>query len=152
MSPPSPYDVLGISASASHEELRRAYRMAARRLHPDLHGGDARAELAMQRLNEAWSLVGSPQARQKHDRLTSRHDDDHPDNDHPDNDHRHDRFDDQFDDFPHDDPDASGDQQRWDPDADVEGRRFRHAGVVALLAVLLVIFLFTAFATTPVVR
>lgn len=136
MSRPSPYDVLGISASASNEELRRAYRMAARRLHPDLHGGDARAELAMQRLNEAWSLVGSPQARQKHDRLTSGHD----------------WFEGQTEDFLHDDPGAYGDQQRYDPDADVEVRRFRHGGVVALLAVLVVIFVFTAYATTPVVR
>jgi hypothetical protein len=60
----SPYDVLGVSATATTEELRRAYRARLRSSHPDT-GGEAREFHAVQ---EAWELVGTPESRAAFDR------------------------------------------------------------------------------------
>jgi hypothetical protein len=60
----SPYDVLGVSATATTEELRRAYRARLRSSHPDT-GGEAREFHAVQ---AAWELVGTPEARAAYDR------------------------------------------------------------------------------------
>ena len=61
---PSPYEVLGVSATVSHEELRRAYRRLLRQTHPDT-GGSARAFQAVQ---DAWELIGDPEDRARYDR------------------------------------------------------------------------------------
>jgi molecular chaperone DnaJ len=61
---PTPYEVLGVSASVSHAELRRAYRRLLRQTHPDT-GGTAARFLAVQR---AWELVGDPEDRARYDR------------------------------------------------------------------------------------
>ena len=63
----SPYDVLGVSASATTEELRRAYRARLRSAHPDT-GGDAQDFHAVQ---AAWDLVGTPETRAAYDRGTT---------------------------------------------------------------------------------
>lgn len=60
----SAYEVLGVVADASEEELRRAYRLQLRRTHPDA-GGDAAVFIQVQR---AWELVGTPALRAAYDR------------------------------------------------------------------------------------
>ncbi len=60
----SPYDVLGVAPGASDDELRRAYRVRLRETHPDT-GGDAAAFVRVQR---AWMLVGTAEARAAYDR------------------------------------------------------------------------------------
>jgi|GEM_PF-150635 len=60
----SAYEVLGVVAHASDEELRRAYRLQLRRTHPDT-GGDATVFIQVQR---AWELVGTPALRAAYDR------------------------------------------------------------------------------------
>jgi curved DNA-binding protein CbpA len=65
MSNPSHYDVLGVAPTASRSEIQSAYRSAARRLHPDA-GGDA---VAMQRLNEAWHVLGDAGRRAVYDAM-----------------------------------------------------------------------------------
>ncbi|TFD33333.1 J domain-containing protein [Cryobacterium cryoconiti] len=60
----SPYEVLGVSPSASDDELRRAYRRLLRHTHPDV-GGDAAAFHAVQ---IAWERIGSPGSRADYDR------------------------------------------------------------------------------------
>jgi len=60
----SPYEVLGVSRTASADELRRAYRRLLRETHPDT-GGDATRFVAVQL---AWERVGSPEARAAFDR------------------------------------------------------------------------------------
>ena len=60
------YDVLGVSPDASTDQLRRAYRQAARLLHPDLNPAEGSAE-AMGRLNDAWSVLGDPDRRRRYD-------------------------------------------------------------------------------------
>ncbi|WP_309617015.1 DnaJ domain-containing protein [Salinibacterium sp.] len=60
---PSPYEVLGVAASVTREELRRAYRKALRETHPDT-GGDSRRFAAVQ---EAWDRVGTLEKRAAYD-------------------------------------------------------------------------------------
>ncbi|MFT4214295.1 MAG: DnaJ domain-containing protein, partial [Microbacterium sp.] len=60
----SAYDVLGVTADVSDDELRRAYRARLRQTHPDT-GGDAVRFVQVQR---AWELVGAPDARAAYDR------------------------------------------------------------------------------------
>ncbi|PZE79709.1 DnaJ domain-containing protein [Curtobacterium sp. MCBD17_032] len=64
----TPYEVLGVPATADDETLRRAYRRAARESHPDL-GGDAQR---FRRVQVAWEHVGTPAARRAYDAGTVR--------------------------------------------------------------------------------
>lgn len=64
----TPYEVLGVPASADDDALRRAYRRAAREAHPDL-GGDARR---FRQVQAAWERVGTPDARRAYDAGASR--------------------------------------------------------------------------------
>ncbi|MGH9182577.1 MAG: J domain-containing protein [Acidimicrobiales bacterium] len=69
---PSHYEVLGVSSRATPEEIRRAYRRQARRLHPDHTFGGApaavaRSSRAMQEVNEAWRVLGDPTSRAAYD-------------------------------------------------------------------------------------
>ena len=57
--------MLGVSTSASAAEIKRAYRMQARRHHPDVAGAD---DAVMQALNLAWSTLGDAARRQAYDR------------------------------------------------------------------------------------
>jgi hypothetical protein len=59
----SPYEVLGMPASASDDDLRRAYRRLLRETHPDT-GGDPQRFIAVQ---VAWERIGSPDARRRYD-------------------------------------------------------------------------------------
>jgi len=69
---PTHYEVLGVEASTSPEDLRRAYVRRARALHPDRQvGADperaATAARAMQEVNEAWRVLRDPAARAAYD-------------------------------------------------------------------------------------
>ena len=55
-----PYAVLGVPRTATREEVARAYRALAKRHHPD---AGAQPSPTMARLNEAWSILGSPSRR-----------------------------------------------------------------------------------------
>ena len=66
------YDHLGVSRDASHEEIKRAYHVLARRHHPDAHGGAEPAVLEEARrrmvvINGAWAVLGDPERRQLYD-------------------------------------------------------------------------------------
>ena len=52
-----PYHVLGVAPGASQDEIRTAYRAAARRLHPDRAGHDPRAADHMAELNAAYAAL-----------------------------------------------------------------------------------------------
>jgi hypothetical protein len=56
-----PYAVLGVPRSATREEIARAYRTLAKRLHPD--AGTDTASVAMTRVNEAWRILSDPMRR-----------------------------------------------------------------------------------------
>jgi curved DNA-binding protein CbpA len=66
------YDLLGVAPDADDEELRRAYLARAQLLHPDRHAGSPepvrrQAEAEMKAVNEAWSTLKDPEARQRYD-------------------------------------------------------------------------------------
>jgi molecular chaperone DnaJ len=61
------YDLLGVSRSATAEELKRAYRRRARELHPDANPGDAAAEARFKELSRAYETLRDPQLRQRYD-------------------------------------------------------------------------------------
>lgn len=62
--PQSAYEVLGVSPSANHDEIRRAYRRLARETHPDLGGQSARFAA----IQVAWERIGKPVRRAEYDR------------------------------------------------------------------------------------
>ena len=61
------YEVLGVGRGADAEEVKSAFRWLAKTCHPDLHGGDARAEQRFKDINLAYETLGNPEARAKYD-------------------------------------------------------------------------------------
>lgn len=63
------YAVLGVSQSASDEDIRRRFKGLARELHPDRFRGDdkAEAERSFQELTEAFNILTDPARRRSHD-------------------------------------------------------------------------------------
>jgi curved DNA-binding protein len=61
------YTILGVSKTATPEEIKRAYRKLARKYHPDLNPGDVNAEAKFKNLNEANEVLSDPEKRQKYD-------------------------------------------------------------------------------------
>ena len=64
-----PYKVLGVSPDASDEEIKKAYRQAAKKYHPDLHPGDKEAEEKFKEVNEAYQTLSDPQKRASYDQF-----------------------------------------------------------------------------------
>ena len=53
--PNDPFAVLGVSSSATEDEIKAAYRKLAKKYHPDLNPGDKNAEQKMREVNEAYT-------------------------------------------------------------------------------------------------
>ncbi|MGW5731279.1 MULTISPECIES: DnaJ C-terminal domain-containing protein [Streptomyces] len=62
------YEVLGVSRSASQDEIQQAYRKLARKYHPDVNK-DPSAEERFKNLNEAHSVLSDPKTRARYDRF-----------------------------------------------------------------------------------
>ena len=63
------YETLGVSKSASADELKRAYRKLAMQYHPDRNAGDKGAEQKFKALNEAYDILKDDQKRAAYDRF-----------------------------------------------------------------------------------
>ncbi len=61
------YKVLGIDKNASQDDIKKAYRKLARKLHPDLNPNDKEAHKKFQQLNEANEVLSDPEKRKKYD-------------------------------------------------------------------------------------
>lgn len=63
-----PYDVLGVSRSASAADIKSAYRKLAKKLHPDANKQDPKAASRFAELNAAYEIVGDEDKRKAFDR------------------------------------------------------------------------------------
>ena len=62
-----PYIVLGVKKDASQDEIRKAYRSLAKKLHPDLNPGDKKAEDAFKEISSANAILGDEARRKRFD-------------------------------------------------------------------------------------
>src|SRR3954463_12572118 len=63
-----PYEVLGVSKGASPEDIKKAYRKLAKKLHPDSNKKDPKAANKFAELNAAYEIVGDEDKRKAFDR------------------------------------------------------------------------------------
>ncbi len=63
------YTVLGVSKNASEAELKKAYRRAAQKHHPDRNQDDKQAEEKFKECKEAWEVLGDSQKRAAYDQF-----------------------------------------------------------------------------------
>ena len=63
-----PYQELGVSRTASADEVRGAFRKLAKQLHPDKNPGDKKSEERFKRVSAAFDLLGDEDKRKKYDR------------------------------------------------------------------------------------
>jgi molecular chaperone DnaJ len=63
------YDILGVSKSASQEEIKKAYRKTALQFHPDRNPDNKEAEEKFKEAAEAYEVLSSPEKRQKYDQF-----------------------------------------------------------------------------------
>jgi molecular chaperone DnaJ len=61
------YEVLGVSRTASAEDLKRAYRKLALQFHPDRNPNDPQAESRFKEINEAYEVLSDQSKRQRYD-------------------------------------------------------------------------------------
>jgi DnaJ-class molecular chaperone len=65
------YKILGVPKAATPKEIKAAYRKLARKYHPDVNKGDAKAEARFKEINEANEVLSDPAKRQRYDTLGS---------------------------------------------------------------------------------
>ena len=63
----NPYEVLGVAKDASAEDVRKAYRALAKKLHPDLNPGNKTTEEKFKDVSAAYDLIGDPEKRARYD-------------------------------------------------------------------------------------
>lgn len=62
------YEILGVSRTASENDIKKAYRKLARKFHPDLNPSDKAAEERFKEIQEANEVLSNPENRKKYDK------------------------------------------------------------------------------------
>lgn len=65
--PRDPYDVLGVSTSASAEEIQKAYRKLSKKHHPDRNPGDQQADATYKEVQAAYEVLSDPTRKANYD-------------------------------------------------------------------------------------
>ena len=63
------YEVLGVQRGASDDEIKKAYRVLAKKYHPDMNPGDKEAEAKFKEANEAYAVLSDSEKRAKYDQF-----------------------------------------------------------------------------------
>ena len=63
------YEVLGISKTADDAEIKKAYRVLAKKYNPDMNPGDAEAEKKFKEASEAYAVLSDPEKRRQYDQF-----------------------------------------------------------------------------------
>ena len=63
------YEVLGVDKNADAETIKKAYRVLAKKYHPDMNPGDKTAEAKFKEASEAYAVLSDPQKRQQYDQF-----------------------------------------------------------------------------------
>ena len=63
------YEVLGVAKSAGDAEIKKAYRVLAKKYHPDMNPGDKEAEKKFKEASEAYAILSDPDKRRQYDQF-----------------------------------------------------------------------------------
>ncbi len=63
------YEVLGVDENADDAALKKAYRVLAKKYHPDMNPGDAEAEKKFKEASEAYAVLSDPEKRRQYDQF-----------------------------------------------------------------------------------
>src|SRR6202040_2642925 len=66
--PRDPYEVLGVERDASEQQIKKAFRVLARELHPDVNAHDPQAEEKFKEAAEAYEILSDAERRATYDR------------------------------------------------------------------------------------
>jgi len=63
------YNVLGVSATASQDEIKKQYRKLAKKYHPDTNSNDPKAAERFKEISEAYQTIGDAEKRKQYDQM-----------------------------------------------------------------------------------